>query len=396
MSDSTDIGRRVREIRSWRGLTLRMTADLAGLSYGYLGRLERGEKPVNSRQILESLANALRVSPAELTDTPHVPSTQPDSHTHAALDAIEAALSEWLPGEIPDAPARSWEQTVADLDRLTNDLRPGSDYAAQCALLPTLIVDLLHHAHGKHRHQACEGLMTAYYATGNVSGRLGRRQLSYLAGERVRASAELLDVPEWLGVAAWVRAQFLSSTSRPRQYKLALEAIDAPGARLESRGMGHLTAAMSAAARGDASTAAEHLDDAQRMAARTPTADSWGLGTLNFTSANVGIWRVAIGTELGEGGKVRELARGVEWWSLPVSRQGAYWMDLGRGLLQDRHAREEGLRALLRAETLTPQQVRNNVFVREAIADQIRRARRDAGGRELRGLAWRMGVAPTG
>ncbi|MFF0149502.1 helix-turn-helix protein [Amycolatopsis sulphurea] len=396
MSDSNDLGRRIREIRSWRQLNLRTAADLAGISYSYLGQLERGERPVNNRQVLEALANALRVSPAELTDAPHVPGKQPDSQTHAALDAVEAALSEWLPGEIPDTPGRPWRQTVSDLDTLTHVLRPKSDYAGQVALLPSLITDLLHHAHGRHRDRALEGLMTAYYATGNVSGRLGRRQLSYLAGERVRASAELLDDREWLGVATWVRAQFLSSTSRQRQYKLALDAVDAPGARLESRGMGHLTAAMSAAARGDTDTAREHLDDAGKMADRVQVADSWGLATLNFTRANVGIWRVAIGTELGDGGKVAEVGRKVKWWSLPLSRQGAFWMDLGRGLMQDRRSREDGLRAILKAEALTPQQVRNNVFVREVVSDQLRRAQRDAGGRELRGLAWRMGVAPVG
>lgn len=396
MSDSINLGHRVRELRTWRKLNIRTLADLAGISYSYLGQIERGEKPVNSRQVLEALANALRVSPAELADVPHVPAKQFDSQTHAALDALEATLSEWLPGEIPDAPARPWPQTVADLDTLTNVLRPKSDYAGQVALLPSLITDLLHHAHSPHRELALEGLMTAYYATGNVSGRLGRRQLAYLAGERVRASAELLDDPEWLGIATWVRAQFLSSTSRPRQYKLALDAIDAPGARLESRGMGHLTAAMSAAARGDTATAKEHLDDAERMAARAPVADSWGLATLNFTEANVGIWRVAIGTEVGEGGKVAELGRNVEWWSLPLSRQGAFWMDFGRGLMQDRKSADAGLRAILKAESLTPQQVRNNVFVREAVTAQLRKARRDAGGRELRGLAWRMGVAPVG
>jgi hypothetical protein len=51
---------------------------------------------------------------------------------------------------------------------------------------------------------------------------------------------------------------------------------------------------------------------------------------------------------------------------------------------------------LLRAETLAPQLVRNNVFVRESVADLLAKARRDAGGRELRGLAWRLGIAPTG
>jgi hypothetical protein len=45
---------------------------------------------------------------------------------------------------------------------------------------------------------------------------------------------------------------------------------------------------------------------------------------------------------------------------------------------------------------LAPQQVRNNVFAREAVTGLLASSRREAGGRELRGLAWRMGVAPTG
>ncbi|MBV7707892.1 helix-turn-helix transcriptional regulator [Nocardia nova] len=33
-----------REIRSWRGLSLEAAAGLAGISYGYLGKLERGRR----------------------------------------------------------------------------------------------------------------------------------------------------------------------------------------------------------------------------------------------------------------------------------------------------------------------------------------------------------------
>src|SRR5882724_351667 len=58
--------------------------------------------------------------------------------------------------------------------------------------------------------------------------------------------------------------------------------------------------------------------------------------------------------------------------------------------------RREGVRALTMAEQIAPQLVRNNVFVREAVSDLVQRARRDAGGRDLRGLAYRMGVAPIG
>jgi hypothetical protein len=51
---------------------------------------------------------------------------------------------------------------------------------------------------------------------------------------------------------------------------------------------------------------------------------------------------------------------------------------------------------LLHAEQLAPQLIHNDPIVRETVADLLRQARRDAGGRELRGLAWRMGVAPPG
>jgi hypothetical protein len=65
-------------------------------------------------------------------------------------------------------------------------------------------------------------------------------------------------------------------------------------------------------------------------------------------------------------------------------------------MLTDRATVDKGIQSLVTAESIAPQRMRNNVFVREAVADLLRRAQRDAGGRELRGLAWRMGVAPTG
>jgi hypothetical protein len=49
--------------------------------------------------------------------------------------------------------------------------------------------------------------------------------------------------------------------------------------------------------------------------------------------------------------------------------------------------------ALRTAERLAPQRVRANPFVRETVVDLMRHARRDEIGRELRGMAYRMGVA---
>jgi hypothetical protein len=79
-----------------------------------------------------------------------------------------------------------------------------------------------------------------------------------------------------------------------------------------------------------------------------------------------------------------------------TSRQAEFWAEVGRALVASKKTREKGLRVLLHAEQLAPQRIRHDVFVREVIADLLRQARRAAGGRELRGLAGRLGVDPVG
>jgi hypothetical protein len=73
-------------------------------------------------------------------------------------------------------------------------------------------------------------------------------------------------------------------------------------------------------------------------------------------------------------------------------RRADYWAEIGRGLAQSRSTRDEAITALLRAEELAPQRIRAHPLLRETVADLHRRSRTDALDRELRGLAWRMGV----
>ena len=68
----------------------------------------------------------------------------------------------------------------------------------------------------------------------------------------------------------------------------------------------------------------------------------------------------------------------------------------GRAFCAGKKTRHKGVHVLLHAEHLAPQLIHNDLLVRETVAGLLRQARRDAGGRELRGLAWRMGVAPLG
>jgi hypothetical protein len=150
---------------------------------------------------------------------------------------------------------------------------------------------------------------------------------------------------------------------------------------------------MSAAAvqRGD--TAAHWLAEADRISAQVPDEPmrTWQ----SFSPVNVRIWRVSVGVERGEsGGAILDMAKMVNLDLLEpkASRRAGFMMDVGRGLARDSRTRPEAIRWLRRAEDTAPQRVRNSVAVRESVSYMLNLAVAAAGGRELRGLAARMGV----
>ena len=143
--DPHTIGRRVREIRIWRQMSLKAVAELAGISEGYLSRIERGERGVHRRSLLEAIASALRVAPSELAEQAFPPVAAADpvtSETQAAVVALEVALSDFDLGEPGAVTARPWPAVALDMNRLNTQLRPAGDYAAQGLMLPRLLGEL--------------------------------------------------------------------------------------------------------------------------------------------------------------------------------------------------------------------------------------------------------------
>jgi transcriptional regulator with XRE-family HTH domain len=88
--DARTLGRRLRQIRHSRRKSLRVIAELAGISPSYLSRIENGERALDRRSLIVALANALEVAPTELTEVTLPASGEPG--TDLAQDAIRLAL----------------------------------------------------------------------------------------------------------------------------------------------------------------------------------------------------------------------------------------------------------------------------------------------------------------
>ncbi|MFE4456775.1 helix-turn-helix domain-containing protein [Nocardia tengchongensis] len=396
-----EVGRRLREIRAWRGLSLETAAGLAGISFGYLGRLERGEQTLTNRHTLEALAQALRVAPSEFTGRPWEVPDGLGADVYAGVVAVEEALDICQLGDDPGTPVREWPHIQTDLTQL-EQFRGAGDYQAIGRQAPALLMELhaMYVRSPEQRRPILTGMIGSYFAMMVMAKHLGVRGLPLLAAKAAQTCAEELDSPEWRGAAMWMRGNVTGALSRPQQYSRAVTLADELTAGLDdprvlqAYGMLHLSASLAAAVQSDRATAETHLDEAAAVAGRMDS-DIGQFGRMWFGRINVGIWRTSIGLELGDGPRAIEAVQGLDVSAIPdPARLAGFYAEAGRVMLSEPKSREEGLQLLLKAEALSPQRVRSDLFVREAVADQLRSARRNAGGRNLRGLAWRLGVAP--
>ncbi|MDQ3761177.1 MAG: hypothetical protein M3460_05610 [Actinomycetota bacterium] len=139
--------------------------------------------------------------------------------------------------------------------------------------------------------------------------------------------------------------QLMRFTARGRASRVLTAGIDELGrsVRLSSEdtlcaemlGMMHLLAAQCAARDKQHDDARAHLDEAGQIAARIGECN--GL-RMHFGPTNVAVWRLGIGVELGEGGRVYEEATRTPLDVAALNsqeRSAALHFDLARALVQD-------------------------------------------------------------
>ena len=194
---------------------------------------------------------------------------------------------------------------------------------------------------------------------------------------------------------------FPRERSWERRLAAAESAADGPGAARPVRrwacnvlGILTLHAALGAAVVQRPHVVDHWLAEASQLAGRVPddVTGNWQ----SFSSTNV-----RSGTSPSASSAARaaapcwNVARTVDQSKITYrNRQACFLADVGRGLAREPRMRGEAVRWLRRAEDAGPQYIRNHPPSRETVAYLLNRARADAGGRELRGMAARMGVTP--
>ncbi len=403
--DESTIGQRLRELRLWRGMTLAEVGGLAGVTAAYLSYIERGLRPLDRRSTISALAAALRVSETELTGAPHLGDDREQSEPHLAIPALRVALESNSLTEPSDEYARSSEILHSELETLNKLYYQKCDYVGVGERLPALI-DELHvracpAASEVDRKAALGTLVEACVTAAFVAKDLGYADLSYVASVRAEEAAQMASDPVAKGVAAFIR--FHTAPRALRSWDRSLTLAERAAGSLEPHvrdakaisvaGLLTLSAALAGAVLQRGPVVEHWLSEAAELASRVP--DDMTTNWQSFSATNVAVWRTSLAVERGEsGGKVAELARAVDERKLITrTRRADFLVDVGRGVARDPKAGVEAVSWLRRAEETAPQRVRNYAPAREAVGYLMTRAKATAGGRELRGMAARMGVA---
>jgi transcriptional regulator with XRE-family HTH domain len=403
--DEATIGARLRILRRWRGMTQVQLAGLADLSPSFVSMIENGQRPLDRRSHIAAVASALRVSETDLVGGPHLSADRLQSDPHTAIPALREALqTNKLTAPVVDR-ARPLAELAREVTSRIEPMRAEADYAGAGALLPG-VLDELHW----HTAQACdeasqrralETLIEACITAGLAAKDLGYVDLAHVAMLRAEEAAALLDDPVQRGKVDCLR---IWAFPRERSWERRLAAAESAADELEPHArtplslhiLGILTlhAALAGAVVQRPDVIDHWLAEAGQLADRVP--DDVRGNWQSFSATNVKIWNVAIGVERGEsGGTVLERAQTVDQSKITYrTRQAGFLADVGRGLAREPRMRGEAVRWLRRAEDAGPQDIRNNAAARETVAYLMNRARADAGGRELRGMAARMGVTP--
>jgi transcriptional regulator with XRE-family HTH domain len=403
------LGERVAYHRRRLGLSQIELARLVARSESWLSQVERGARSVDRLSVLTELANALGVSVTDLS--PGAPAEErqelPPSEESQYVDRIRQTLighpalgvalgarssrsSRRSLGKLREDAARVWELTHSARYR---------DVAALVAEVLPLLEEAARTEPPEEAGQVRESLSETYLAASAVLAALDEPEGAWLAADRAAFVAESASRPA-LVLASQHRLAlaFLITDRLDNAQLIATRAVEAAAPVVDEAdpellsvwGALHLVLAVVASRSGQRSAARDHLVAAEDAGKRLGV-DRNDFHT-EFGPTNVALHAVAVAVELGDAGEALDRAERIDPSALSVERRARLLIYVARANAQLRRS-ADAVAALVEAEELTPEQVRDHRFVRETVRDLLQLAGRRPSA-ELRTLAQRIGVAP--
>ncbi|MFI7125873.1 helix-turn-helix domain-containing protein [Nonomuraea sp. NPDC050153] len=373
-------GQRIARARHRKGWDQATLAEKVGRSVSWLSKVENGRLPLDRMSVVGQLAEVLGVEVAELTGQPYQHETTELDSGHAAVPALRLALQQAsLPSGVlvrSVSEPRPLEELEAHV-RLAEQLRQDARFTALGEVLPGILTDLIAVTNDSSAERdRAEALMLRVCHMARVSSNLlGHHDLGWTAVQRELVAAQRVGAPDLVAAASWdLCGVWLHEAQLDPAKDAALSAIDqiephvgGSDAIKAMWGALHLRAAVAYSRLWDQREAEGHLEEARRVADVLPR--DGNVFQTQFNRVNTTIHAVEVSMELGRPREVISRAEHVEVAQIASSeRQAHYWTCTAAGYHMNRKD-NQAADALLRADRIAPQHVRNRPLVRNIVRD---------------------------
>ncbi|WP_328401042.1 helix-turn-helix domain-containing protein [Streptomyces sp. NBC_00390] len=402
MGAELSTGQRVARARRRIGWDQARLAAAVERSVSWVSKIETGRLPLDRMSVLGQLAEVLGVEVIELTGQPYRHETAELDSGHAAIPGLRLALQQ---ATMPGGAALIGATTLPTLADLTvrveaaERLRQDARFTALGDVLPQILRDLivLCDAADGDDARAAEALMLRSSHMARVSSNLlGHHDLGWSAVQRELVAAERAESPILKAAARWdLCGVWLHEGELSAARDMAVLALDdlephmaAAGVPVRSLwGAMHLRAAVAWSRLWDRTEAESHLAEARRVAAALPT--DGNVYQTQFNAVNAEIHSVEVSLELGHPRDVVSRAEVVNVVNIASGeRQSHFWVCTAAGQMMNGKV-GPAAEAILRADEIAPQHVRNRPIARNVV-DDLRSSDRHTRAEEIRRLAGRM------
>ncbi|MFI5723560.1 helix-turn-helix domain-containing protein [Streptomyces cyaneofuscatus] len=363
-------GVRIARLRRERHLTQTALADLAGVPYNTLTKIEQGRLEATPHAVA-CLARAMRVEVATIMGQPYKDDLRADE-LDVLIAPIREALDVYDLGADPDISARPLQNLREESEGLCAAVRAGEIKRA-ASDVAGLIEETTTAAHTLGGSDGWLVLASLYRTSYDVATKLGYADLAQLSLARLDWAAQRASDAVFGGAYQYFRALAYLREGKlrtgQRLIDLGLRTIgqaDPSRAREVVTGQLHLGGSVMAGRAHDEDQAMGHLAEAESIAARI--GESPKVLWMAFGGTNVGVHRVSVLAELDKYDKAVEAADTLaiphDW---PKSRTSHHWAEVARSQMWMGKL-EASFASLLKARRTAPQQAKYHPAVRETYA----------------------------